>query len=219
MRTFLLSLLVLFLPLVADVTLINQLQRAKAGDFLVTLQGRTYTLLLIKEFQGNSLVIEEISFPKQKGGRIDFSWKTWVEQGAPGHTSWIRSEIESATGQIQSCYSYSERKWLSTTCDSFLPTLLSLHFQQVSDSQRAKTGSGHLWQPPLSFQGKQRRDLPFNAYVGRWPCDNSLLSGRLLTIYLPAQEGPYPDYFPYWIDVQDYKIRVVDTGSGLLSSS
>ena len=84
MRACLIIFLFLCTPLQA-VTLKDRVLAAEVGDYVVT-ERANYSLLLIRQKSADRLILEEISTPKPQP-----SWKQWVEERAPGATSWVVS--------------------------------------------------------------------------------------------------------------------------------
>jgi hypothetical protein len=206
----------------------NNLIRAQPGDYLVTIQNKNYTVLLIRNINPTQLVIEEITVPM---GRIsnnsDFSWKSWIEKGSAKNTGWLMYTINLPSGTMQQAYSYTKNEWISIPqSQNFLSTLLSLKLQLIPVEERKKIGPKHpsatsdkrpLWEPKLIVEGKVIPDAPFNGWRTRWPKDGSELAGKLIEVYLPKEEGKYPSYFPYWLQIIGLtgkaKVRVVDSGT------
>ncbi len=215
MKTF--FLLLIFPLALSALTLIEEMDASEAGDYLVTYQNRTYTMLLVRDKTDEAITFEEISVPRRKGGGPGSPWPQWLKQGAPCHTSWVTYTIDLDTAKVHDTYSFSNKGWLETNDSHFLTTLLTLNFDTVPKEQRKTTGRGNAtWNPVLAFEGRKYRDIPFHAYKACWPRDGSQLAGKQITIYTPAKQGPYPGHFPYWIEVTpapiDQKIRVVDSG-------
>lgn len=228
MRWFFLSLVLFAAQLCAGISLKDKLQEAVPGSFLVTEQDKTYTLLHVYEKQGALLVLEEVSIPATRFP-ANISFHSWFERGAPGHTSWLMSQINLTTGRIEESFSFTHQGWVDLTqTDSFLSTLLNLHFQEVSDLERRRVGlpPGYgkpdyrpLWSPRLTVEGNVYPNIPFTVWKARWPSDGSDLARKQIEVYLPvAVEGTigYPAYFPYWLEVEgkvgSAKIRVIDSG-------
>jgi hypothetical protein len=217
------TLLLLFTLPLSALTLIEQVAKSKEGDYLVTYQNRTYTLLLIRQVNGDSVTFEEISVPRRRGGGPGMPWSQWVARGAPSYTSWLTYTINTQDRKVGDTYSFARGGWVACNQnEAFLTTLLTLQFQPIPPEQRKRTGNGRaIWHPPLCFEGRSTRDIPFNAYTATWPRDGSMLAGKQIIIYLPAQEGAWPAHFPYWIEVSplpvDQRIRVVDSGRSLHS--
>src|SRR5665647_243804 len=63
----------------------ENLKKAKAGDYVVTMQNKNLTMFHINKIDGNSLFIEEISIPFIKFSQENCSFRTWFEKGAVKH--------------------------------------------------------------------------------------------------------------------------------------
>jgi hypothetical protein len=218
----------LILPMYAySLTLTEKLREAAPGDYLVTNQDRTLTLLLIAERNDERIVLQEISAPET---RRCTNWAQWLAAKAPGHTAWNGYLISLETGRIERAYSYSKQGWLDLRgCDHFFSTLLRLPLTPVAEAERRRVGrpgrSGSdqrpVWQPALVFEGQRVSGARFDAYSACWPRDGTPIAGREIILYLPAERGSYPRYFPYWTDIKgtlkEFHLRVVDSGRGLSS--
>lgn len=234
MTKFLHFLMVLFfafsMSLEASLLLRDNFGRAQKGDFIVVAQGKNYSLLHIYAKGPNELTIEEISIPSSKVPKKDFSWKSWVQNGAMGCSSRVIYMIDPATGQIKNFYTLRHGRWHEMSPQSnFLPTLLNLQFNYVPPSQRRRVGINFaaeggrtLWQPKMIVNGSTLEGVQFNAWKATWPKDGSDLSGKTIEVYLPEEDTSYPAYFPYWLQISglvgNAKIRIVDSGSQLTSS-
>jgi hypothetical protein len=208
----------------------DNLQQAHPGDYIVVSSNKTDTLMHIHDKQGNLLIIEEIAVPENKRNAQELGWKEWVQQNAPGHTSWVMYEIDLQTGQMLRYYSFSKNGWFEIPeADNFLSKLLNLHLTKLSDKARKKigprTGSGPdlrpLWQPRMITEGRVIKNIPFEAWHTQWPKDGSELSGKTIELYLPRDSQRYPSYFPYWLQISGAvgkaKVRIIDSGSHLAS--
>ncbi len=209
----------------------DNLNKAKKGDYIVTSQSKSFTLLHIYDKQDNNLTIEEISVPSNKLCLQEGSWKQWIGFGAPNHTSWVMFSIDLPTGQIKKFFTFSQERWHEMSqADNFLSTLLNLRLEKIPLDDRKRVG--HIpndgrpdrrshWQPRMTFEGKTYNDVSFDAWRTRWPKDNSELSGRVIEIYTPEDNDLYPAYFPYWLQISGIigkaKVRIIDSGSGLIS--
>ncbi len=215
----------------AALSLRNNLSHSRKGDFIVALQNKNYTLLHIYDKTPETLTIEEITVPSGRMPRMS-SWREWVRQGAPNHTSWILYRVNLADASIRECYSVSQENWLDMSKgDMFLPTLLNLQFTFVPLSERRKVGPPpnvgspdrrSYWQPKMVVDGKQIQDVSFDAWRTYWPKDNSPLSEKTIDIYIPENQKEYPAYFPYWLEIRGSiagkaTVHVIDSGSGLVS--
>jgi len=209
----------------------ENLKKAKSGDFVVTMQNKTFTMFHINKIDGNSLFIEEISIPSTKFAKENCTFRAWFEGGAPKNSSWIMYKIDLSTGQMLKSYVHLQNGWVEKPINqSFLSTLLNLRLNAVSPSERKKIGrvphnrngdKGFLWQPQLKLEGQVVKDIPFNAWYAKWPNDKSDLSGKSIEIYTPEDSDFYPSYLPYWLEISGMigsaKIRIVDSGRNLTS--
>jgi hypothetical protein len=201
----------------------DQFKKAQVGDYIITAQGKNYTLLHIVKRSPQTLTIEEISVPAKNFGASFHSWKEWVKKGAPQHTSWSLYEVDLNSGQLIKNVSLSKNSShnLSKT-KSFLTTLLNLNFTAIPPRERRHTGvRKSLWHPRLVFEGQVIPQATFKAWKARWPKDGTELSTKMIEIYLPEKEGAYPLYFPYWLQtgglISQAKIRIIDSGKGMVS--
>lgn len=209
----------------------GNLQRAKAGDYLVTAQDKNYSVLLIRNKNEKDLTIEEITVPNGRIPTESFSWKNWIENGAPGNTCWVMYVIDLSSGTIQRSFSFTKNQWINISqSQNFLSTLLNLNFKPIAENERKKVGPRpaadsydrrRIWQPPLIVEGKKIPDVAFDGWRTRWPKDSSELSEKFIEVYMPKDSDKYPAYFPYWLQVNGVvgkaKVRIVDSGSGLAS--
>jgi hypothetical protein len=204
----------------------EDIQQAHPGDFIVTIQDKTYTLLRVADRSQQTVTMEEISIPTGKINAAGFSWRNWMQQGAPQHTCWMQYKIALGNGRIIESYALSSRGWNTISlADSFLPTLLNLKFTQVPDNARRRIGSSNnVWNPPMVVDGKQMQGVMFDVWKTLWPKDGSVLSNKTIEVYLPKDSNLYPTHFPYWLQIQggvigNTQIRIVDSGKELISSA
>ncbi len=209
----------------------DNLSRANVGDFIVTGQNRTYTLLLIADKTPQTILIQEITVPEGRFPPDMPSWRDWVMQGAPGHTGWVAYELEPQSGRLLETFSYTKNSWCDLpSADSFLGTLVNLPLTLMPEQSRRRIGrapnDGHadrrgVWQPSLVVDGQTVPHASFRAWRTYWPNDGGELAGKQLEIYLPTEEGRYPSYFPYWMQVSGVvgkaKMRIIDSGTALRS--
>jgi hypothetical protein len=209
----------------------DSLTEAKAGDYFATQQGKTYSLLLIRECSPPRLVIEEITIPAIQFDKQNLSFRDWLKEGAPGHTLWTISQVRLDTGEFEECYSYLHQGWLDLSeGKNFLSTLLGLEFYPVKKENRKMVGfppkygmedKRTFWNPPLTKEG-ERVQCPCSAYYTRWPNDYSEIAKRKIEAYLPDDSSIAPTYFPYWVEVDGkvttFQLRVIDSGTNLHSS-
>jgi hypothetical protein len=218
-------------PLLGDNNpLLQKLEHAVEGDYLVTYRSKAYTLIHIAARQENVLHVEEISVPAAKFDRAGLSWPEWVSEEGPGHTSWIMYALDFSGGEIHRCYSFTKKKWMSIPkSENFISALLALPFDESPLSSRKKLGPPPLpgdqdlrsvWHPKLVFEGLERQGEHFSAWQAIWPHDGTPLAGKRVTVYLPESDR-YPGYLPYWIEIQEgikqAHLRVVDSGRALYS--
>lgn len=224
----------LLFPLMADSELLlrENLGRAQPGDYLVTAQNKNYTILIIRSKENEFLSIEEITMPMSRVSSDSFSWRNWVEKGAPGHTCWVMYTIHLPSGTMQQTFSFTKNEWVTIPqSQNFLSTLLNLHLKKVADNERKRIGPPPssdtvdrraYWQPSLVVDGKKIQGVAFDAWRTRWPKDGSDLSGKIIEVYVPRDNNRYPSYFPYWLQVSgvvgNAKVRIVDSGTQLFST-
>lgn len=206
----------------------DNLQQALPGDFLVISANKTITVMHIYDKQAGILIVEEIAVPEgRKPQKI--SWREWVENNAPGNTSWVMYEIDLYTGRMLRYYSFSKQGWFEIAeADNFLSKMLNLRLSPIPDKDRKKIGTklfatddSRFWQPPLVVDGQLIRGVKFDAWRTRWPKDSSDLSGKAIELYLPQDNQAFPSYFPYWLQINGVpgraRVRMIDSGAGLRS--
>lgn len=205
-------------------------QKAERGDYVVSEQGKVYTLLHIFGKEGSCLVLEEISAPAPRKNGL-FDWKSWVAEGAPGHTSWTLYKLDLSSGTTEEAYSFTRQMWLSLNKEeSLLATLSRIELSPVAEGSRRRVGprprGGNLdrrplWNPPIIAEGLKVENAFCEAWKGYWPMDGGDLSGKAILVFLARQPGPHLCYFPYWIEIhggmKKVKLRLVDSGHGLIS--
>ncbi len=207
----------------------EKIQKAKAGDFIVTEQDHTYSLLFIRESTADRLLLEEIAAPNTQIDLKTIRWDQWVKEKAPGHTAWTLYEIDAPSGALIEAFSYSKKGWLYLDeTQQFLTKLLSLSLEKLHQDDRRKIGPPQLqaetdrravWNPPLIINGKKYPKPQFDVWKGRWPDDGTQISLCELELYFSTLQSAFP--FPYWIEVKSshytFKMRSVDSGSGIVS--
>lgn len=199
---------------------------AQKGDYLVAVRNKNYTMILIEEKLGSSLVIQEITIPEPLFPRQCPTWRSWLEAGAPGHTAWVAYTVQLNTGRLDNYYSYSHQSWMKLSeNDNLFSKLINLPFQPLPAHKRRLVGTSggreRPWQPRMIVEGVQMPGILFDAWEGRWPRDQTELSGKKIIVYVPQPGEQYPDYFPYWMQVKGAvgktQLRVVDSGRRLHS--
>ncbi|MEX1013428.1 MAG: hypothetical protein WD595_06285 [Waddliaceae bacterium] len=205
-------------------SLIDNLQKANVGDYLVTAQNKCFTVLFLREKVQDGLIFDEVTAPSGKIVKTNWKgWKGWIEQHAPGHTCWVTYKVDVQQGRLTHVYSHTARSWIRPEVQQqILSTLLNIQLNKIPDASRKKRGSsGSTWSPPLVYEGNVVKNAVFSAWTTRWPSDGSQLANQEVLIYLPVTAGPYPTYFPYWIQIKGKlnraTVRVVDSGKDLES--
>ncbi|NGX51496.1 MAG: hypothetical protein K1060chlam2_01362 [Chlamydiae bacterium] len=201
--------------------------QAEAGTYVVTEQNQITSLLHLHTVSDDKLLFEEISIPSHQVDKID--WKEWVKEGARGHTAWILYEVDLKELVITECYSLSRRAWIPIEeMNAFLVPLLTLQLNFLSEEERIQRGptkrAGEVgrgpWGPPQVVSSKKVKNPQYDVYTARWPHDDSNLSGKQLVLYFDKTHKEFP--FPYWIQARQgalkFKIRAIDSGSGMHSS-
>jgi hypothetical protein len=208
----------------AESFLLNNLQKAKNGDYVVISQGKSYTLFHIMEVKPELLTVQEITIPASIALQQVTSWPAWVQNNAPCNTSWVQYQIDASKGELKNYYSFTKKGWFTVPeAENFLQTLLKLDLLPIPPSKRKRVGSSSaLWEPKMVINGQIHNEVHFNAWVATWPKDGGPLSEKTIEIYLPEDSTNYPAYFPYWLQTQGVvgqaKVRIVDSGRGLTRS-
>lgn len=204
-------------------SLLENLQRGKTGDYIVTAQGKNFTLLHLYNKQGQILTIEEVTAPLASLKQGPGVWKTWISQKAPGHTAWVLYSIDLNTGKLVSSYSVMRQARQEVSgANSFLTTLLNLKLEPIPPRKRKKIGTSFkLWQPKMVVDGKTIPGVEFDAWRTQWPKDQTDLANKTIDVYVPHESDRYPSYFPYWLEISGLvgsaKVRIIDSGSGMVS--
>jgi hypothetical protein len=206
----------------------EKLSSATGGDFVVTFQNKTYTLLLVKNISEGRVVIEEISIPQEVRKKQSLSWREWIANNAPAHSSWLALEIDLGVGHILQCYSFDDHTWIEIPSEeSFFSTLLHLPLTLLPEDKRKRIGPPplqgevdhrSLWIPPLVIDGKSQEKKEFEIFEGIWPADQTELSSKRLELYFDRMNfSP----FPFWMEVDaghlSLVLRGVDMGKNLVS--
>lgn len=224
MRTVFIILSIFTLSILNAFSLKEKITKGNVGDYIVVEQGGTYTILLIRELASSTLTLEEISIPECDYNAA-LSWKEWILAKAPGHTSWTAYQIDLVENRLLECYSYSQGTWVYTQDPNhFFTKLLTLSLNRTPEDKRRRIGPpppfGEVdrrgfWSPPMVVEGKAHKKSHLNAWTGKWPKDETALSGCEIEMYF----GDFP--FPYWIDVKTTHfmapLRSIDSGKSLSS--
>lgn len=229
--------LIIFLCLIvssdgfSDLYLKDNLQRAQPGDYIVTAQNKTYTVLHIFAKENQNLIIEEITVPVTQIQSDPFSWKNWVENNAPGHTSWVIYKLDLNNAEMDQYFSFTKNSWFEMhRADNFLSTLLNLKLAKIPKGELKKIGPSPMsgfpdmrkpWQPKMVLDGRVVDGVKFAAYRTQWPEDGTELSNKTIEVYVPEENERYPSYFPYWLQISGMvgkaKVRIIDSGTGMIS--
>lgn len=227
-RLLFLIALLLSVTCFAQVTLKTRLLKSSPGDFVVTEQGGTYSLMLIRSITNRHLLLEEISVAPSKIELSKIDWKKWVENGAPGALSWSSMAFDLEANRLIQCYSHLEKQWFFIEeSDYFVKQLFEMPLRPTKESERKRIGAPpnpgeidrrRLWKPQLVRDGKRDTQAEFEVMRTKWPADKSKLAGCIFELYLDASRA-FP--FPYWMEVQHphytFKVRTLDSGSGMIS--
>lgn len=223
MKRVLFIITILYISFLNAFSLKDKIVNGTPGDYVVTEQGGTSSVLLIRGLTPSHLILEEIDVPSLS--RKSGSWKEWIAQEAPGHTAWISYVIDLKNNKLQECYSYSEGVWLpSQDPHHFLPRLLSLSLSKTPQGERKRIGpppsAGEedrrsIWNPSVIVEGEKLDKAAITAWKTVWPKDDSLISGCEIELYFSSQP------FPVWIEVKSthYKasMRTLDSGRAMQS--
>jgi hypothetical protein len=212
----------------AEFPLLERLEKAHKGDFIVLEAGHTLTLLAIRTITNHTLILEEISAPLSALPKKNPSWSEWVKTKAPGHSSWSMIEIDLDTREILECYSFSSSAWLPLTKEeSLIGTLLQLPLDRTPLEQRRRIGPSpmegevdrrSLWTPPLFVDGKQLENTLFDVFQAIWPQDGTELAGKTVALYFDiAAHSPLPSWIQIDTPHATASIRAIDSGKGLPS--
>lgn len=227
MKKLLLPLLCLLPFALSAMTIKDKLARAQTGDFVVTEQNKIYSILLVRNVSPTSIQFEEVSVPQNKINLKETSWKTWLDQKSPGHSSWMTYEIDFVQEALTEGYSFSQKQWLHLDESEYLlAKLLTLPLKKVPLSKQRKIGPPPrgdeadrrvVWVPPMAVNGQKQKNPKFDVYEGKWPKDDSYLSECTIVLYFDASNPEFP--FPYWLEVSNghytFKLKTLDSGTGL----
>ena len=213
----------------ANPSLREQLLKGKPGDFIVISQGNSYSLFLLRDLNDKFLTIEEISVDQSAIDLKKIGWKQWVENKAPGVTTWTSFVINLEKNTLTQCYSYTEKQWLFLEkSDYFFNQLLTLPLRVTKDNERKRVGPPpmpgeidrrKLWGPKRVLEGKCTKTAQYSVLRAKWPDDKTRLAGCVIELYLDTSQPQFP--FPYWLEIQSphytFKLNTIDSGSGICS--
>ncbi len=216
-------------PVAPKNSLSSKVQKAKAGDFILSSYSKIYSLLFIREIRGSELFLEEITFPSDGVDPKKMNWQVFLDNQAKGNTSWTIYHIDLNTAALLGCYSETKKGWIALEdSEQFLTKLLFMNFDKVPYSDRRKIGpepafgesdTRAVWNPPLTILGKKITKPEFEVWRGTWPKDGSELAGCRIELFFNAQTPNFA--FPHWIEVRSthytFKQHIVDSGTDLRS--
>src|SRR5271156_1681101 len=224
MKRVILIVSILLTTFVNAFSLKDKIVKGNPGDYVVTEQMGTYSILVIRSLSPNHLLLEEIDVPKLNLEPAPSSWKDWIAKEAPGHTAWVSYLIDLEKNNLLEIYSHSRSAWLyAEDPNNFLSRLMTLSLEQTPSDKRKRIGpppSGDedhraLWLPSVTFEGKKMEKPPITAWTTKWPSDNSIIAGCEIELYFSGFA------FPYWIEIKSphYKaaIRTIDSGCEMTS--
>lgn len=229
MRKILLLLFLIPSLFFGDLTIKDRLCKAQPGDFIVTEQGGTYSLLLVRWIESSRITLEEITVEKSHIDLKKISWKSWIENKAPKAASWTAFVIDLEKNTLIRSFSFLDNQWVFIeNIDYFFGKLLSLPFRPSKENERKKIGPSPMpgeidrrkfWKPQLIREGKKASTCEYEVLRSTWPGDKTQLAGCIIEVYLDAQQPSFP--FPYWLEVQHphftFKIRAIDSGTNIQS--
>jgi len=224
MRAFLVITIFISMQLNAF-SLKEKLIKGNVGDYVVTEQQGTYTVLILRSLHPTHLILEEIDIPTINHNPKDMSWKEWVSKQAPGNTAWVTYLIDTETNKLLECYSHTRHSWIyASDPNNFMTRLLTLSLEKTPDHKRKRIGPPpsaeesdrrSLWIPAITWEGKKMDKSPITAWSTQWPKDGSILSGCQVELYFNNFS------FPYWIEIKSphYKasIQTIDSGTEMHS--
>ncbi|HSW72748.1 MAG TPA: hypothetical protein VLG44_05020 [Chlamydiales bacterium] len=202
----------------------KRITNAPVGSYIVFEQGKTATLLSIQEINDSILVLEEISCPTSLTSKIS-NWQNWINDRAPGHTSWVMYKIDLQKAKMLECFSFSRSSWIPIEGqEHFLTLLLKTSLTKVVERKKiglppmpGEMDLRPIWNPPFFYEGK-KKSLSFEAYEMEWPKDDTELSQKLITAYF---DNSNLSPFPVWVQISNDHIAVfareIDAGTGLVS--
>ena len=226
MVRFLLLIALVSFNSISALTLKDKIVKGAVGDYIITKQNRSCSLIRIHTLTSSRLIIEEISFPESATPKDP---EIWLKNDAKGHTSWSIIEIDLSNSALKSCYSFSKNSHLVLSSDdSFLIKIIDLPFAPIAESEMRRIGPApkegfdtrKIWNPPLYFEGKKEVSPKFTPVRITYPKDGSPLSGKRIELFFNSSDATFP--FPYWGQVTDdseaaLKFRVINSGRNLPS--
>lgn len=197
----------------------DRLPNAKNGDFVVYENNKNSSMLVINQIDDEKIILEEISFPSYLKNTIKDP-KKWLENKAPGNTSWRIYELSRKTLELKEAYSYTQASHLLLNDQNFfLSKFFALNLTKVSDTHRRKKGTPPkkkpdtraYWDPPVYINGiKQKKST--TAFSAKWPEDGSKLANEKISMYFAENI-----FFPLWIEIEASRVihpfKVTNSGN------
>ncbi|HRW58540.1 MAG TPA: hypothetical protein P5048_02840 [Chlamydiales bacterium] len=208
----------IFLLLVIQISLFGtslheKIAQGKQGDYIVTLQNRTISALIIRYNDRNSLILDEVSLPGIYKKEYATNWPDWISKGFPKNSAHFIYHIDIAKQKMLSCYDCSTKQFIQLDSENnplnsfFALDLLKLEKEQMRkigpSPQNGEMDHRPIWKPPFYYEGAKKA-VTFDAYKTIWPKDSTELSNKQLTVYFMK------DFcFPHWIEVSNHHLSLV----------
>lgn len=203
----------------------DRLPLAKKGDFIVLIDGKIYTLVLLNKIKENnkSITISEISILKNHIKK-NFSWKNWVLNGVKKNISFNMYKIDIEKNNIIKAYSFSKNCWIHVKEENFLfKKLLNTKLKLLKKNQIKKIGQAPLKEeidrraifiPPFFKEGKRCKNFTFDVYRIHFPQDNSIFSNKKIDLYF--EKNFFLPFYGYIKSVHfDVVLKTIDSGENL----
>jgi len=210
-----------------NITLKEKLTNSKKGDFIVYEHNKIYSLLSIFDMQNETIILEEITIPKNKFNK-NLTFTKWAENKAKKHTSWTIYEIDLKKNKIINAFSVSRNCFINLmNNESLITALLDLKLKKLDFEERKKIGPPPqtnemdrraIWNPTKIVNSKKIKKPFFHAFRSIWPDDGSEFAYKIFDIYFDDSFC-----FPYFIDINNghisYIIKAIDSGTDLKSNT
>ena len=211
--------LVLATTLSFALTVKDKIYEGSVENYVIYEHNRSALALVIHRLESDRLTVEEIA-TSVNAKPSHLTWQVWLEQGAPGHTSWLIYDLDPTTGKLFDAYSFSKGCFVTLQDQAPMTAiLLEAKLTPIPDALRKRVGAKPsaaaftdraIWQPPLFINGKKEKS-PLDAFASSWPDDTSEFSKKDLTLYY-GKNLP----FPCWIEIsREHKLRAIDMGKKL----
>ena len=162
----------------------DRVSKGRVGDFIIVEQNHTCSLLCIRERSRTKLVLEEITLPERA---LPTNLEKWLEQGAPGHTSWIHVVFDVANSSVKDIYSFTLGEWIAPQGDSLLLAILNHSLTPVPEGSREGADTRALWTPPPYFAWeKSFIPPPAQFWSAIWKSDGWSFFSQKITSLFPS---------------------------------